>query len=181
MVDYYSKFWEVKSLGESASASKVINRCREQIGRHGIPNILMSDNGSQFTCEEFQKFAQTYGFEHVTASPRYPQSNGRVEKAVGTCKNLITKAKAAKRDIYPVILDWRNTPTDRLQTSPTKRRMGRRTRALIPMHTSLLEPVGGSRHIYEALKQNKPRQGKPNTITESRRPCHNSNQMAPSD
>lgn len=160
MVDYYSNFWEVKSLGESASGIKVINWCREQFGRHGIPSTVMSDNGSQFACEEFQTFARTYGFEHVTSSPRYPQSNGRVEKAVGTCKNLMTKAKAAKRDIYLVILDWRNTPTEGLQTSPTQRLMGRRTRTLIPVHTSLLEPAGGSKHIHESLKQAKIKQAK---------------------
>ena len=39
----------------------------------------MIDNGPQFDCEEFQKFASNYNFEHVTSSPHYPQSNGKAE------------------------------------------------------------------------------------------------------
>ena len=43
----------------------------------------MSDNGPQFSCGEFREFAQRWDFEHVTSSPRYPQSNGQVERAIG--------------------------------------------------------------------------------------------------
>jgi len=42
----------------------------------GIPDRLISDNGTQYSSEEFKQFAATYEFEHVTSSPLYPRSNG---------------------------------------------------------------------------------------------------------
>ena len=43
--------------------------------RHGIPEVVVSDNGPQYSSEAYAEFARHYQFEHVTSSPRYPQSN----------------------------------------------------------------------------------------------------------
>ena len=48
----------------------------------------MSDNGSQFASSQFQIFNSEYGFDHITGSPLYPQSNGVVERAVKTVKSM---------------------------------------------------------------------------------------------
>ena len=61
--------------------------------RHGIPVILKSDNGPAYSSMEFNDFAKSYGFEHVTSSPRYSQSMCFIEKNVEICKNLLKKAK----------------------------------------------------------------------------------------
>ena len=44
--------------------------------RHGIPDLLISDNGPQYQSHEMKQYSQAYGFMHVTSSPHYPQSNG---------------------------------------------------------------------------------------------------------
>ena len=44
----------------------------------------------------------------------------------------MTKAKAAGQDPLLAFLDWRNTPTEGLGSSPAQRLMGRRTRTLLP-------------------------------------------------
>ena len=67
---YYSKFFEVKKIASSSSKS-VINVLKENFSRWGIPKILKSDNGPAFASEQFKEFAENYGFEHVTSSPRY--------------------------------------------------------------------------------------------------------------
>jgi len=90
----------------------------------------------QWQCE--------WQFEHRTSCPRYPQSNGRAENAEKTCKNLMKKAKADGQDPLLALLDWCNTPTDGIGTSPAQGLMGRRTRTLLPTHEKLLLHSGHS-------------------------------------
>ena len=121
----------------------------------------MSDNGSQFHCNEFRQFSKKYAFKHVTSSPGYPQSNGQVEKAVNTWKSITDEeGRADKKDVYLVILDWRNIPTEGLQTSPAQRLMGRRTKTFLSAHPSLLEPTGGTAETQAALRQAKVKQAR---------------------
>jgi transposase InsO family protein len=51
-VDYYSKFIEVDKLGDMSSAT-TIDTLKGQISRHGIPEMLRTDNGPQFSSKEF--------------------------------------------------------------------------------------------------------------------------------
>ena len=46
----------------------------------GRPEVLLSDNGPQFTSYEFQSFLEDHGVRHITSSPMYAQSNGLVER-----------------------------------------------------------------------------------------------------
>jgi len=87
----------------------------------------MTDNGPQFTAEEFRKFAQKYDFEHVTSSSHYSWSNGKVEAAVKSAKRMLKKTRESEADQYLALLDIRNTPTTDIP-SPAERLMNIRTR-----------------------------------------------------
>ena len=91
--------------------------------RHRIPTEVVSDNGIQYTAEEFQSFAKTYGFIHTTISPRYPQSGGVHEKTVQTVKNILFKCNETKQDPYLALLQYRNTPINGV--SPAQALMNR--------------------------------------------------------
>ena len=138
-VDYYSNFIEMDRLRD-ASSRTTIKVLKTYFARHGIPDVLMSDNGPQYASEEFHYFSREWKFKHVTSSPRYPQSNGKAESAVKTCKMLLKKANLAKTDVYLALLDHRNTPTEQTNLSPAQRLFSRRTRTLLPMSTKLLKP-----------------------------------------
>ena len=56
-VDYYSNFAEVDRLSKTTSKS-VIKRLKQHFARHGIPDTLITDNGPQFSCQQFREFAE---------------------------------------------------------------------------------------------------------------------------
>jgi len=107
-VDYLSGYFEVDRL-PSKKAADVIYALRLQFARHGIPSEVMSD-GSPFGAAKFKAFADRWEFVHTMSSPRFPQSNGRVENAVKTAKRLMIKAKESGSEPLLALLDWRNTP-----------------------------------------------------------------------
>ena len=138
-VDYYSSYFEVDSL-TTKTAVEVIRKLKGHLARHGIPDQVISDNGQPFASDNFHEFASTYGFEHVTSSPLYAQSNGKAENAVKKAESLLQKATNSKRDPYLSLLDWRNTPTESLNSSPAQRLFGRKTKTLLPTSNHLLKP-----------------------------------------
>ena len=85
LVDYYSNFWEIDLLPNTESIT-VVRKLKAHFARYGIPDILMSDNGPQYTAQTFKRFSESYEFQHITSSPGYSQSNGKAESAVKTAK-----------------------------------------------------------------------------------------------
>jgi len=77
VVDYFSKFPEYVQLA-SKSADCVIQHMKDIFSRHGIPETLMADN-NPFNSFAMRQFAETWGFQASTSSPRYPKSNGQVD------------------------------------------------------------------------------------------------------
>ena len=55
-VDYYSSFFEVDKL-EITDSRTVIEQLKMQFSRHGISEVVISDNGPQYASTEFAKFA----------------------------------------------------------------------------------------------------------------------------
>lgn len=102
--------------------------------------LLLSDNGPQVASKQFGAFAEGWSFNHVITSPRYPQSNDKVENAVKTVERLFEKCKESGVSEFQAMLDWLNTPTEGMATSRAQRLMGRRCRTLLPTSESLLRP-----------------------------------------
>lgn len=130
VIDYYSNFPEMALL-TSITASSVIIHVKSIFARHGIPRIVVSDNGPCFKCKEWQQFAGHYNFQHVTSSPLYAQSNGKAEKGVHILKQLLKKATDSKSDPYLALLSYRASPLD-CGSSPAELLMGRKLRTTLP-------------------------------------------------
>lgn len=64
---------------------------------HGIPEIVVSDNDLQYQCREFETFAGASQFIHMTASPRYPQSDSLADKAVLSQSHSLKRSKPITR------------------------------------------------------------------------------------
>ena len=92
IVYYFSRYPEITKL-VSTTSSAVIAALKAAFSRHGIPEVVRSDNGPQYSSQEFARFAYSYAFKHVTSSPLFPQSNGEAERMVKTVKRLLEQSK----------------------------------------------------------------------------------------
>ena len=64
---------------------------RRLFATHGIPETLVTDNGTQCISEEFEQFLSNNNVEHVQTAPKHPSSNGLAERAVQTVKRGMKK------------------------------------------------------------------------------------------
>lgn len=147
IADTYSGYFDFAELKNMISAA-VIKTLKKWFAAHGIPDELLTDNGSQYNSEEFRKFRDTWQFKHRFSSPNFPRSNELAETYVQEAKNLLTKCLEESSDIYLALLHHRNTPRQNIG-SPVQRLMGRRTRTLLPSTEKLLLPK-----VIEGVKEN---------------------------
>jgi len=135
-VDYLSGFFEIDRL-PSKRVKDIIHALKANFARHGIPSKLVTDN-SPFGSQEFANFSKAWEFTHTTISPPYSQSKGRVESAVKTAKTIMSKALEANADPFLSLLEWRNTPSSQLHSSPVQILFGRRMRTRLPIASTQL-------------------------------------------
>jgi hypothetical protein len=97
VVDQFSRFPFVHKMKRTTS-SEVIRFLKNLMAVNGVCMKLYTDNGPQYASTEFDAFAKKCEFQHVTSSPRYPQSNGIAERMVGIIKGILKKAHQEKSD-----------------------------------------------------------------------------------
>lgn len=159
VVDSFSGWFEFELLSNMSSSS-VISKLKRLFATHGIPEKLMTDNGTQFTSREFELFTKQWNFTHLTSSPHYPRSNGLAENAVKQAKQLLEKSKTDNSDIMLGLLNLRNIPRDGMG-SPAQRLLSRRTRTTLPTATKLLRPkTVNTAKVTQELKKARQQQKK---------------------
>ena len=121
VVDAHSKWPEVIEMS-TTSSGRTIEVLRRLFARFGLPEQLVSDNGTQFTSEEFATFTKANGIKHIRTTPYHPSSNGLAERFVQTFKKAM---KAGERDgvtlqhqLSNFLLTYRSTPHATTNQSP---------------------------------------------------------------
>ena len=89
-IDIATRWPEAVAI-KSTTIQTVISKLKEIFARQGMPGVLVSDNGPQFSSRMFKDFCRREGIKHVTAAPYCPQSNGIVERFHKTLKGMIAK------------------------------------------------------------------------------------------
>ena len=105
VVDNFSRYVEIAKLHSQTSAS-IINHLKLFLARHEICEYFHSDGGTYYTSSSFKEFAKQYDIEIITNSTKFAQSNGMIERHVGTIKNMLKKAE----NLYIALLTYRTTP-----------------------------------------------------------------------
>ena len=98
----------------------VIKRMKRVFAEQGCPTRVVSDNGGHYSSFAFRKFAEAWGFDHMTSSPHYPQSNGFIERQIQTVKATMKKVAMTKSDLQMALLVLRATPVDSHLPSPAE-------------------------------------------------------------
>lgn len=142
--DYYSRYIDIEYLTK-LTTSAVITKMKVIFAQHGIPDIVVSDNGPQFRSNEFKQFAKEWNFCHRTSSPKYPQSNGEAEQGVKRAKEILRQ-----KDYLLALLTYRATPLPDLGVSPAELAFSRRLRTTLPVLPTTLDPRSVDRETVRA-------------------------------
>ena len=87
-LDDHSRFLVGYGLHASQSAALVLEVFRAALASYGPPEEVLTDNGSQYVTwrgkSSFSKELEKRGVRQVVASPRHPQTLGKIERFWGT-------------------------------------------------------------------------------------------------
>jgi transposase InsO family protein len=87
-MDDHSRFIVGYGLHASQSSALVIEVVRASLAGHGVPEEILTDNGSQYVTwrgkSAFTRELEKRGIKQIVASPRRPQTLGKIERFWGT-------------------------------------------------------------------------------------------------
>ena len=127
------------------TSNMVISTMKQVFSEHGIPSRVVSDNGPQYSSEAFKEFA------HITSSPKFPKSNGFIERQIQTIKRALIKARQTGRDPNLAMLCLRTTPINHNLPSPAELLNNRILRSNLIAKVSTPR-FSNTDHIHEELK-----------------------------
>ena len=120
VVDAHSKWPEVSVMTSTTSAQTIL--VRVMFARFGLPKQLVSDNGPQFTSDEFEQFLVCNGISHIRSSPYHPSTNGAAERLVQTVKQALCSEcrddLSMEKALASFLLRYRSTPHATTGVSP---------------------------------------------------------------
>ena len=134
IVDAHSK-WMDAYIMSSITSTRTINKLSELFSIHGLPQKVVTDNGTSFTSSEFQEFMASNGIKHVTSAPYHPSSNGLAERAVQSFKLGLKKTpgKNIQVCLSKYLFKYRITPHSTTGVPPAELLMGRRLRSKLDL------------------------------------------------
>jgi ribonuclease HI/transposase InsO family protein len=125
-IDKFSKWIEVRPL-TSIRPEQVVAFFTNIIHRFGVPNSLITDNGTQFTGKKFLDFCEDHHIRVDWAAVAHPMTNGQVERANGMIlqglkpriyNDLNKFGKRWIKELPSVVWSLRTTPSRAMGFSP---------------------------------------------------------------
>jgi len=125
-VDKFSKWIEARPITNIRS-KQVVLFFTNIIHRFGIPNVIITDNGTQFTGKKFLDFCDRHHIRVNWSGVAHPRTNGQVERANGMILqglkpriyNRLKKfGKKCVKELSSVLLRLRTTPSRATKYTP---------------------------------------------------------------
>ncbi|XP_054746585.1 uncharacterized protein K02A2.6-like [Anastrepha obliqua] len=91
-VDSFTKFTIVRAV-RSTATRHVIGLLNEVSSYFGVPARIVTDRGTAFTSNDFQKYCKDNDIKHILNAVRTPRANGHAERANRTIMSITSVDK----------------------------------------------------------------------------------------
>ena len=137
IVDATSKWPEIYKTS-SLSTDTTIDCLRSCFSRFGIPVVLVSDNGANFTSVQFKSFLKSLGVHHLPTSVHSPSMNGLAERMVQTFKDGVNNfdgvaTNRIQQKLDQFLFKYRVTPHSTTGVAPSELMFGRPVRTVFDL------------------------------------------------
>ena len=90
-IDDHSRYIVHAEYFENATTENTLLAFSNAITKHGVPEQILTDNGTQFTPARsesgpFTKWCEKRNIKHILGRVHHPQTNGKIERWFGTYK-----------------------------------------------------------------------------------------------
>jgi transposase InsO family protein len=120
IVDRFTRWPEAIPLSETSTETCARAIVAHWISRFGLPSVITSDRGAQFTSKLWSEISQLLGMQHIQTTAYHPQANGLVERFHRHLKSALRARLTNPNwvDELPwVLLGIRTAPKEDLRTS----------------------------------------------------------------
>lgn len=137
IIDLYSRYriTEVLRRG-STGTTDIVEKIRPIFLRMGMPDVLLTDNASNFSSGEMEEFCKHYAIQLKHTTPYWPQANGEVERQNRSILKILRIAALNhtdwKKDLDELNYVYSLTPHPATGRSPAELAFGREFRDWIP-------------------------------------------------
>ena len=137
--------WPEASPLKNIRAETVAEELFNIFTRLGIPNKILSDNGTQFISSVMSELFRLLSIDHAKSSPYHAQSNGMVERLNGTLKQILKRVASDRpkdwdRFLPAVLFSYREVRQESTGFSPFELLFGHRPRGpMTLLHDILTE------------------------------------------
>ncbi|XP_027936375.1 uncharacterized protein LOC114191403 [Vigna unguiculata] len=135
-IEYFTKWIEADPVATISANMVKAFLWKRIICRFGVPNRLISDNGTQFTASSVRDACKAWGIRQVFTSVEHPQTNGQTEAAnrviLRALRRRVTTAKSVWPEELPgILLAYHTTPQSTTRETPFSLVYG--TDAVLPL------------------------------------------------
>ena len=161
IIDYYTKYAEAEPLPDQ-QAETVVRKLETIFARHGMPSIIITDQGSNFESHLFSSMCNLFGIERRRTTPYHPQTDGLCERFNSILKLLLRMRVNSEKDDWDdqlpsVLLSYRISKQETTGVSPFELMYGREANLPVDVQGEGGEverkPVGGPAQYLNELKE----------------------------
>lgn len=120
IIDAKSKWAEIEPSLSAPTSASTIDILQDVFSRHGFPDVMVSDNATIFTSEEFQNFCKEAGIFPKFIAPGHPATNGLAERNIQTLKRrlaaMVDEPLSMRKKIQEILFRYRATPLNNGKT-----------------------------------------------------------------